>query len=110
MIDNTNNFRNFCENECKYSKNKIVKIEQKIWDGVNTQEVFICDFCILDDFAKMIKDKLDKHVYCTKCFYFSLDDEGMPYCYFENICDINNYEDSMPLRNRPYYKGNYENL
>lgn len=44
------------------------------------------------------------HVYCTNCFNFRLDNEELPYCYFENKCDINDFEDSRPFKERPYYE------
>lgn len=46
----------------------------------------------------------DTHVYCTNCFNFRLDDEELPYCCFENKCDINDCEDSKPFKERPYYE------
>jgi hypothetical protein len=46
----------------------------------------------------------DKHVYCTKCKWFRLDDEEIPYCFFENECDIWDCEDSKPFRERPKYE------
>jgi len=45
----------------------------------------------------------DTHVYCTNCMHFRLCDEGIPYCYFENNCDINNCEDSVAFMHRPFY-------
>ena len=48
----------------------------------------------------------DKHVYCTNCSYFRLCDESKPYCIFENKCDINDYGDSKPISERPYYDSN----
>lgn len=52
----------------------------------------------------------DEYVYCTKCIYFRLDDEGLPYCLFEDECNINNCEDSMRFEDRPYYKSTQELL
>lgn len=46
----------------------------------------------------------NKHVYCTNCFYFRLDDEELPYCVYEDKCNINNCEDSRPFKERPYYE------
>ena len=47
---------------------------------------------------------LDEYVYCTNCRYFRLCDEGLPYCMYENKCDINDCEDSKSLKERPYYE------
>ena len=46
----------------------------------------------------------DAHVYCTKCKWFRIDDEDIPYCPFENTCDIGNCEDSMAYKYRPNYE------
>lgn len=46
----------------------------------------------------------NEHVYCINCFYFRLDDEELPYCVYEDKCDINNCEDSRPCKERPYYE------
>lgn len=47
----------------------------------------------------------DKHVYCTRCKHFRLDDEQVPRCPFEDKCNIYNCEDSMRFEDRPYYEG-----
>lgn len=44
------------------------------------------------------------YVYCTNCINFRLCDEGLPYCAFEDKCEINNCEDSMAFMYRPFYK------
>lgn len=44
------------------------------------------------------------YVYCTECAHFRLHDEDMPYCEYEDVCEIRNCEDSMELSYRPYYK------
>ena len=46
----------------------------------------------------------DTHVYCTNCKWFRIDDEDIPYCPFENTCDIGNCEDSMSFADRPRYE------
>ena len=46
----------------------------------------------------------DTHVYCTNCKWFRIDDEDIPYCPFEDICDIGNCEDSMAYKYRPNYE------
>jgi len=43
------------------------------------------------------------YVYCTNCIYFRLDDEGIPYCPFEDKCNINDCEDSKLFKERPKY-------
>lgn len=48
--------------------------------------------------------KPDTHVYCTHCNNFRLCDEGIPYCPFEDKCDIKDCEDSRPFRERPMYE------
>ena len=45
-----------------------------------------------------------EYVYCTNCRHFRLDDEYIPYCPFEDKCDINDCEDSKTLEDRPYYE------
>lgn len=52
----------------------------------------------------MILNK-ETHVYCTNCRHFKLDDESLPYCCYEDKCDINSCEDSKSLKHRPYYEG-----
>ena len=47
---------------------------------------------------------LDEYVYYTNCRYFRLCDENLPYCMYENKCNINDCEDSKPLKERPYYE------
>ena len=49
---------------------------------------------------------LDKntHVYCTHCAYFRLDEEEIPYCFFENECNLDDCEDSRPYEERPKYE------
>jgi len=56
------------------------------------------DECLDDKF------KLDEHVYCTQCKWFRLDDEDIPYCPWEDRCEIRNCEDSMQFRDRPYWE------
>jgi len=36
----------------------------------------------------------NNHVYCTDCINFRLDDEELPYCCYEDKCDINDCDDS----------------
>lgn len=43
-------------------------------------------------------------VYCTNCNWFRLCDEGLPYCIFENKCDIKDCEDSKSKEDRPCYE------
>ena len=43
-------------------------------------------------------------MYCTHCIYFSLDDKEIPYCIWENKCDINDCNDSRPFSERPHYE------
>lgn len=45
----------------------------------------------------------DEYVYCTNCIYFRLDDEFIPYCPFEDECDIEDCEDGRPITERPRY-------
>lgn len=45
----------------------------------------------------------DTYVYCTNCIDFRLDNEGLPYCQYENKCDIYDCNDSKPFKLRPYY-------
>ncbi|WP_279146686.1 MULTISPECIES: hypothetical protein [Clostridium] len=44
------------------------------------------------------------YVYCTHCLYFRLDDEELPYCPYEDNCNINDCEDSMIFKDRPHYR------
>lgn len=48
--------------------------------------------------------EMQEYVYCKNCTHFHLDDENLPYCYYENECNINNFEDSRKLSERPCYK------
>jgi hypothetical protein len=48
--------------------------------------------------------KPDKHVYCTDCKHFRLCDENIPYCIYEDKCDINNPEDSISYICRSYFE------
>ena len=46
------------------------------------------------------------HVYCTNCKHLKLI-EGPEFsvsCRFEAKCDIWDFDDSKPLKERPYYK------
>lgn len=47
---------------------------------------------------------MDEYVYCVDCKWFRLCDEGLPYCPFENECDINNCEDGLRRSSRPFYE------
>jgi len=47
---------------------------------------------------------LDTYVYCTHCKWFRLDDEDIPYCPYEDECEIRNCEDSMRYKDRPRYE------
>ena len=51
-----------------------------------------------DEFYKFITSKADA------CPYFRLDDEYIPYCLFEDKCDIDDCEDGRPLEDRPCYE------
>lgn len=51
-----------------------------------------------------MKINLDTHVYCTQCKWFRLDDEEIPYCPWEDRCEIRNCEDSMRFEDRPYWE------
>ncbi len=48
--------------------------------------------------------KPDEHVYCTDCKHFRLCDENIPYCEYEYKCNIQYPEDSVPYRDRSYFK------
>jgi hypothetical protein len=52
----------------------------------------------------------DEHVYCTNCKHFRLCDENIPYCPFEDVCDINNPDDSVPYKDRSYFEKNENKL
>ena len=62
------------------------------------------------DIEEAIRKIKDIHVYCTHCKHFRLDDEKIPYCPWENRCDINNCEDSKPFSERPYYEKRKEDF
>lgn len=51
----------------------------------------------------------DKHVYCTDCKWFKLDNEYIPYCIYEDQCNIWNCEDSKPFSERPKYEEKKKN-
>lgn len=46
----------------------------------------------------------DTHVYCTHCKWFRIDEEEVPYCYWETRCSIEDPEDSMRFEDRPCYE------
>ena len=49
----------------------------------------------------------DTHVYCTRCKWLEIseiDNEYFIHCPFENDCDVDNCEDSMPYKYRPNYE------
>jgi hypothetical protein len=48
--------------------------------------------------------KPDEHVYCTDCVNFILDDDNTPYCEYENKCNIQYPEDSVPYKDRSYFE------
>jgi hypothetical protein len=60
------------------------------------------------DLVKMWNAHFERHVYCTRCKWFRLDDEEIPYCPYEEECNIWDCEDSKPYRERPKYQ--YRNL
>ena len=45
----------------------------------------------------------NEDVCCMDCIYFRLDDEFIPYCLFEDECDIEDCEDSKPITERPKF-------
>ncbi len=52
-----------------------------------------------------------RHVYCTNCIYFRIiynksDNSFLPYCKYDEVCKIENCEDSTPFYLRPYYRDN----
>ena len=47
---------------------------------------------------------MDEYVYCVNCDFFRLCNEGLPYCFYENECNINDCEDSKTIEERPRYK------
>lgn len=51
-----------------------------------------------------------KRVKCVDCTFFRLDDELIPYCLYENECNIENPEDDDYLENRPCFNKCYESL
>ena len=46
----------------------------------------------------------NEYVYCTDCMRLKFDENEKPYCYYESQCDINDCEDSRPLKDRPNYE------
>lgn len=58
----------------------------------------------LKEIEESIRKIKDIHVYCTHCKHFRLDDEEIPYCPWEDRCDINDCEDSRPYGERPFYE------
>lgn len=47
--------------------------------------------------------KTELHVYCTNCIHLHMSDEDVPYCPFEDKCDITDFEDSKDIEKRPCY-------
>lgn len=63
-----------------------------------------------DDFLNdTIEKYFNKQVYCTDCEYFRLDDEYLPYCPFDDKCDICDCEDSKDINRRLHYLEKEEN-
>lgn len=56
----------------------------------------------IEEFEKFLEENLC--VYCTNCIHFRLDDEDLPYCMHEDKCNINDCEDSKPIKERPFYE------
>jgi len=77
-------------------------VDKVIWDK-NGREYNVRTIDELYDYIARHGDRGGVHVYCTHCKHFRLDDEEIPYCYYEDKCNIKNCEDSMPLIERPYY-------
>ena len=50
----------------------------------------------------------DAYVFCTKCAHFRLCDESLPYCMYENKCDINDCDDGKLFKDRPYFELSYK--
>jgi len=72
----------------------------KYFNAYNCLTMF-CDWSSFDP-PELIKP--DTHVYCTQCKWFRLDDEEIPYCFWEDECEIGNCEDSMRFEDRPKYE------
>ena len=53
--------------------------------------------------GKELFDLIDLPVCCTNCLHFRLCDEGLPYCYKEKACNIEEYEKFIPIKKRPCY-------
>ncbi|MDD4188453.1 MAG: hypothetical protein PHX04_06870 [Bacilli bacterium] len=45
-----------------------------------------------------------EYVYCTDCKWFRTDDEELPYCPYEDECNIWGCEDSKQFKYRPHYE------
>ena len=58
-----------------------------------------CQFVKLEEKNKDI----NLHVYCTDCIHLHLTQEDVPYCPFEDKCDIEDFEDSKDVVKRPHY-------
>lgn len=75
--------------------------------GVNTSsKCYKCTNYIQKGFDDFDREAISsyEYVYCTECVHFKLKDGSCPYCKYEDICNINNCEDSMSFEDRPYYK------
>lgn len=44
------------------------------------------------------------YVYCTHCKHFNLNDDDVPYCPYEDECDIWDCEDGRRFAERPHYE------
>lgn len=55
----------------------------------------------------------DTYVYCTKCKWFRLfeidNDDFIPCCINEEMCNLWNCEDSKPFKERPHYEPRIDN-
>ena len=48
--------------------------------------------------------ELTDYVYCTYCKHLRFDDKDIPYCPFEDECDVWDCEDSRRFAERPKYE------
>lgn len=101
------------EKQLYIEPSKLKKIEMYEWtcevcgEIIHTHtysDTFSCPKCFQwYDVEDDIEDELE-YVYCTECAHFRLKDEDVPYCEYDDICDISNCVDSKSIENRPYYK------
>lgn len=85
---------------------RFLDITQEQWERIKDADRII--ITVKDSNYGMVvyvegdNENQNKHVYCTNCQHFSIC-RDLPSCKYHSICDLFDYEDSKPLKQRPMY-------